>query len=83
MVSEDISKAFTADNVLTYSRTQEEKDRNLARLYVSHARGRRDGQTIVISQSYTTGQFVLPGGSMLQNEAYWDVLKANPDEEET
>jgi hypothetical protein len=83
MISEDISKAFTADNVLTYSRTEEEKKRNLARLYVSHARGKRDGQTIVISQSYTTGQYVLQGGSMLQTEAYWDVIKSNPNEDET
>ena len=79
MVSEDISKINTADNVLTYSRTEAEKELNLARLFVSNARNNRDGDTIVISQSYNTGQYVVD--STPWASSYWDVIKADDSEE--
>ena len=73
MVAEDITKVNTADNVFTYSQTAAEKRHGLARLFVAHARNGRDGDTIIIAQSYHTGQYVLQ--SALMQKAYWDRLK--------
>lgn len=73
MVSEDISKVHTADNVITFSQTVAEKRLGLGRLYVSNARYGPDGATIIITQSYTTGQFVLQ--SALMQQAYWERLE--------
>lgn len=80
MVSEDITKVNTADNVLTYSRTEAEKRLGLARLHVAHARNGRDGDTIVLTQSYATGQYVL--SSAIMQQAYWDQLEGEKEDEE-
>ena len=58
-IGEDWSQVQTADVVLTCSRTQAEKARGLARLFVAHARGIDDGYVVLISQSYASGQFCL------------------------
>lgn len=76
-VSEDISKVFTADNVLTYQQTKAEKRLGLARLSVEHARNTEGGQQIVISQAYPIGQFVLESAYM-SNE-YWKQMKGEDD----
>lgn len=73
-VSEDISKVFTADYVLTYQRTEAEKRIGLARLEVEHARETWDGAQIVITQSYPTGQFVLQS-ALMQEQAYWNRMQ--------
>ncbi len=78
MVSEDISKINTADIVLTYSCTEAEEERGLGRLYVEHSRNSRDNVTVVLSQSYATGQYVI--GSALMTPAYWETLKAEPED---
>jgi replicative DNA helicase len=57
--AEDISIVATADLVLTYNATAEEKRKGLARLFVSNARNDEDRFTIFITQNYGTGQFVL------------------------
>lgn len=80
MVAEDISKLHTADTVLTYSRTEAEKERNLARLFVGNARNQRDGAVILLSQSYDSGQYVIDSTWMQQS--YWDILKAEESDEE-
>lgn len=72
--SEDISAFFTADIAITYSRTVEEKALGLARLYVEKARNDEDGFTILITQNYKTGQFVLE--SVVMHSSYFDKLKA-------
>lgn len=59
MVSEDWSKIGTADVVLTYSQTQEERDKGIARVLVAKARGARDSWIAWITQNYATGQFAL------------------------
>jgi len=41
-VSEDISKIATADLVLSYQQSDEERALNVARLYVSNARSEAD-----------------------------------------
>jgi len=81
MVAEDASKLMTADNSLTYSQTEAEKLRGLARLRVEYARNGESGATIIITQSYATGQYVLQSARMQQ--AYWDRMNevAGDDEE--
>ncbi len=76
-VSEDISKVFTADNVITYQRTPAEKRMGLARLVVEHARDVADGTTIVLTQSYATGQYVL--SSAFMQPAYWEALEGDDE----
>lgn len=72
-VSEDISKVFTADTTITYQRTEAEQRVGLARLSVEHSRGTSDGISVIITQAYTTGQWVLQ--SSLMQEAYWNRMR--------
>lgn len=55
--SEDYSKIATADTVITYSQTNQERKYGLARLFVSNARHEEDKITFLISQNYAMGQF--------------------------
>lgn len=71
--SEDISKVFTADTVLSYSQTDAEKQLGLARLTVEHARDTETGTCVLLAQSYVTGQYVLESATL--NNSYWDRLK--------
>jgi hypothetical protein len=71
-VSEDISKVFTADNVIVLQRTEAEERMGLARLAVGHARGTRGNVEVLITQSYATGQFVLQ--SALIQKVYWEKM---------
>ena len=73
-VTEDISKVFTADLVLAYSQTNAEEKLGLARLSVEHARNAPKGSVILLSQSYSTGQYVLESAALTSN-AYWEKLK--------
>jgi hypothetical protein len=72
MTSEDISKVFTADTVLSYSQTEGEERLGLARLHVDYARSAARGQTVLLAQSYATGQYVLQ--SALMRKIYWERL---------
>lgn len=73
MTSEDVSKNFTADTILTYSQTEKgELQRGLARLKVEYARDAERGQTILMTQSYATGQYCLQAA--LMRRAHWDKL---------
>lgn len=73
-VSEDISKIATADIVITYSQTIDERRLGLARLFVSNARNDEDKFTVLITQSYRTGQFVLESAFM-SGASYWKQLE--------
>lgn len=79
-IAGDISMVATADSVVTYSRTDQEKELNLARLYVSNVRNDEDRFTVVITQNYRTGQFVLQSTPMISS--YWDVVKEKTGAEE-
>jgi replicative DNA helicase len=78
---EDISVVQTADTVLAFSRTEAEERLGLGRLSVEHARSARGGETVLLSQSYDTGQYVL--NSALMQQAYWDRMRAvaGPDDD--
>jgi hypothetical protein len=65
-VAEDWSLAGTADTVVTYSQSKEERELNLARVYIDAARNAPDKWMAQISQSYVTGQFCL--NSVLQTK---------------
>jgi len=80
MVSEDGSKVMTADMTLTYSQTDSEKAKGLARLGVAHNRGDEDKFGIIISQSYRTGQFALYSARMTSN--YFDLVGGAPNGDE-
>lgn len=71
-VSEDVSKVYTADTVITYSQTEAEERLGLARLHVDYARSAARGQTVLLAQSYATGQYVLQSAAM--QEVYWERL---------
>lgn len=79
-VSEDIGKVQTADVYITLNRTDAEKRLGLARLYVDKARTDQDKFTVLISQSYATGQFVLDSVRMVS--AYWSMLPEDEDDED-
>lgn len=78
-VAEDFSKIGTADCVLTYSATAQESRRGLARLHVAAGRVAEDKFTVVLGQSYASGQFVLESFGM-QRE-YWTFLPKVDDDE--
>lgn len=74
MTSEDISKVFTADVVLSYSQTEGEERLGLARLHVNYARTAARGQTVLMTQSYPTGQYVIQS-ALMRSSVYWDRLE--------
>jgi replicative DNA helicase len=79
-VAEAWSKIAHADCVITYNQTDGEQAMNLARLYVSGGRNDEDKITIVISQNYAFGTFVVDSILMVGAE-YWAKLpKGDRDE---
>jgi hypothetical protein len=58
-VAEDWSMLGTADTVVAYTQSPQERERNMARIYVDAARNAPDKWIAQISQSYATGQFCL------------------------
>lgn len=76
-VAEDWSKIGTADVVLTYSQTPEERRLGLARIFVQKARDAGDRFIVLISQAYPIGQFVLD--STMMNSDLAQELKGGSD----
>ena len=74
MVAEDVSKIATADNVITYSQTEQERKLGLARIWVSNARNDNDKFMILISQCYAAGQFALNSTLMLSD--YEEIIQS-------
>lgn len=74
LTGEDYSKTQTADIVLTYNQTGMERDLGLARLFVDKGRNDEDKFTLLISQAYQTGQFVLQSAYM-NTSSYWKQIK--------
>lgn len=81
-VAEAYSKIAHADCVITYNQTDAEHKMGLARLFVSGGRNDEDRITLVISQNYALGTFVVD--SVLMNgKNYWANLpKGSRDGEE-
>lgn len=77
MVAEAWSKIAHADCIITYNQTEAEHKMGLARLYVSGGRNDEDKISLVISQNYATGTFVVD--SVMMSNDYFQKL---PQEEQ-
>lgn len=71
-VAEAYSKVAHSDVCITYSQTQGERTLGLARLHVAAGRNDQDKITVVISQQYATGTFVVD--SALMRGTYWENI---------
>mgnify|MGYP001577503011 CR=1 FL=1 len=80
-VAEDYSKIATADCVITYSQTDQERGQNLARLYVSSGRNDEDKLLVAITQNYAVGQFCLSSVRMMANKYWLEVARGAEDGE--
>ena len=78
-VAEAYAKIAHADTVLTLSQTPQENALGLARLHVAAGRNDSDKVTIVISQSYGTGQFIVDSTVMRGN--YWQLLPRSGEDD--
>ena len=79
-VAEDFSKVQTADVVITYNQTIDEYELGLARLFVAKGRTAADKFTVLISQAYGIGQFVMDSVGMVSS--YWEHIRRERDEED-
>jgi len=79
-VAEDWSVIQTADIILTFSATENEKKLGLGRLYVANARDEEDEWGVIISQALSMGQFVLGPSAYLKKE-YWKFIKEEEGED--
>ena len=79
-VAEDISKLGTADNIVTYSQTPEERSMGLARLTAELIRNQTGGLTVLLSQAYAIGQFCLD--SIRLNNDYWGIVNKEQREDD-
>lgn len=83
MVGEDATKIMIANKVVIFSRTTEEKARGLARMSVLKNRGDEDGFTVLITQSYKSGQFMLDSTRMTSTyQQYRELMGLVEDTEE-
>lgn len=73
-IGEDYSILQTADVVMMYSQTQAEYELQLARLKIDKGRDDADRFSVLIAQSYSSGQFVLDSRRL--DKDYWAVLEA-------
>lgn len=79
-VAEDFSKIATADCVMTYNQTPSERMRGLARLFVANGRVEADRFSVLLTQSYASGQFALD--SIYMREEYWSMMKSEDDDDD-
>ncbi|HET9285763.1 MAG TPA: DnaB-like helicase C-terminal domain-containing protein [Candidatus Angelobacter sp.] len=79
-VAEAYSKIMHADTTITFSQTRAEKDLGLARLTVGAGRNDADNLTVVISQNYGTGNFVVDSAVLKGN--YFNLLPTEGDTED-
>jgi len=70
--AEDVSKWGTVDQGITYNQTDSEKELHIARLFTAAGRNDKSRFTVLISQAYEIGQFVLQSRMMAPN--YWLIL---------
>lgn len=79
-LAEAKGKAHKADVLLTYSQTQDEFELGLARIFVAKGRSDRDKFSVLISQAYAIGQFVVDSARM--SHTYWDHVQGIDTEDE-
>lgn len=74
-VGESYGTIANADTNITYSQTAQEKKLGLARLFVTGGRNDEDKITVVISQQYGMGSFVVDSSLMIGN--YFESIPQN------
>ena len=72
-LAEDYAKAAISDKIVTFSQTQQEYMLGLARLFVAKCRSERQNFSVVISQNYAIGQFILQAAEF-QAMDYWALV---------
>jgi len=82
MAAEDISVLAHSDVVMTYSQTPAEYKLGMARLFAEKARTEHAKQTVLITQAYAVGQFVLDSTLLRDSEDYWEMLRGEQRGEE-
>lgn len=80
--AEHYGKVFHADCAISHNQTEKEHALGLARLHVAAGRNDEDKFSILISQDYNIGQFVID--SALMDKSYWkeiedDIEKSGED----
>lgn len=76
-VAESIDKVAIADTVFTYQQTPAEKKLGLARMLAAVSRSEQDRLTLLMSQSYATGQFCRSAHVMREYD--FEVLDSQID----
>lgn len=74
-VAEAWSKIAHADCIITYNQTVAEHKMNLARLHVAGGRNDEDKITLIVSQNYAMGTFVVDS-ILMSGSNYWNQLPA-------
>jgi replicative DNA helicase len=77
-LGEDFSPVRTSDVLLTGNQTEFEKQNGLYRMYIDKGRNGRDGDTIILSQNISIGQFCLK--SALLSKRYWEFVSEKEKE---
>ena len=72
-LGEDYSKVKTGDVLVTYNKTFWEEKKGLARMYIDKGRNNRDGDTILLAQNFTLGQFCM--SSTLLGNKYFELCE--------
>lgn len=72
-VAEAWSKIAHADCIITYNQTVAEHKMNLARLHVAGGRNDEDKITLIVSQNYAMGTFVVDS-ILMSGSNYWSNL---------
>jgi len=72
-VAEAWSKIAHADVIITYNQTVAEHKMNLARLHVAGGRNDEDKITLIVSQNYAMGTFVVDS-ILMSGSNYWSNL---------
>lgn len=80
-VAEAYTKIAHADTVLTFSQTAQEKTLGLGRLHVAAGRNDADNLTLVISQNYGIGQYIVDAAVMRGN--YWGLIPRSAEADDT
>jgi hypothetical protein len=83
-IAESIDMVFAADNVLTYSQTDDEREKGTARLKLEHARNLRSGVEVLLVQGYAAGKYVEQALLMEPVELgpkYWNYINPKVKDE--
>src|SRR6516164_6382638 len=79
-VAEAYVKTAHADTSITYTQTMAEHKLGLARLHVAAGRSDADKFTVVISQNYAMGAFVVDS-ALMAGSTYWNLIPKGDDDD--